>query len=414
MRFGHEFMSKFRFQEQACSDGIAGLSSSATDTPWYRGPLVLVPGLLCLLIGIALPSSGMYYRSTILLLWLPTLYLLVIKRHEWRSWFSPLLILLTLFFVWALLSSLWSNGDEPGREIKHALLIYVTLLAGALAAGLERRWLICLLTVSCYFMACFAAISLYVAYVLHDMPAAFRVASFWQMSHPILAAHVFGFFLLVLLYLRPVRMAHQACWFLAMLLLAGFILLTQSRGVWVALSTGLVVTAALRRERVYLFAILAGATLLSLVLAFWPDLLIGRGMSYRPELAAEGLALLQLHPLGGFGLGGQYSLQLEANGRHFDHPHNLLLSVGLDLGGVGLVLWLAVWALLLLTGWRNRQSILGGIVLGIWCFATVSFLSDGAGIWSKPREVWFLTWIPLTLALALGSTKVGSQALPRR
>lgn len=408
-------LCKLSSRAHACFNGVAGLPGSATDGPaWYRGPLVLLPGLLCLLIGIALPSSGMYYRSTILLLWLPTLYLLVIRRHEWWSWFSPLMVAATLFFAWALLSSLWSNGDEPAREIKHALMIYLTLCAGVLAAGLERRWLICLLTVSCYFMACFAAISLYVAYVLHNVPATFRVASFWQMSHPILAAHVFGFFLMALLHMRPARMAHQACWSLALLLLAGFILLTQSRGVWMALSAGLIVTAALRRERIYLFAMLAGATLLSLVLAFWPDLLTGRGMSLRPELAAEGLALLGHHPLGGFGLGGQYSLQLETTGRHFDHPHNLFLSVGLDLGGVGLVLWLAVWALLLQAGWRNRQSALGSTVLGVWCFATVSFLSDGAGIWSKPREIWFLTWIPLTLALALGSAKTRSQTLPRR
>ncbi|TBU79077.1 O-antigen ligase family protein [Phytopseudomonas daroniae] len=378
-----------------------------------KSPLILLPGLLCLVLGIALPSSGLYYQLVIVLLWLPTLYLLTVNRQAWRDWFSPLMVVLTVFFAWALLSSLWSNGDEPGREVKHALMIYLTLWAGVLAAGLDKRWLIGLLGISCYFMAMLAGVCIYTAYVLYDLPLSFRLTSFWQLSHPILAAHVFGFFLMVLLYLKPVRLVHQAFWCLALLSLAGFIFFTQSRGVWFALAAGLLFTAVLRREWIYRIPVACAVVALAGLVLWMPALLTNRGLSYRPELAAEGWALLAQHPLGGLGLGSVYSLALETIGMVFDHPHNLFINVGLDLGGVGLILWLAIWGLLFLTGWRARDSMLGGALLGVWCFASVAFLSDGAGIWSKPREIWFLTWIPLTLALALTpAMKTRSQPLP--
>lgn len=376
--------------------------------------MILLPGLFCLLLGIALPTSGLYYQLIIVLLWLPTLYLLARHYQQWRRWFSPLMGVLTLFFAWALLSSLWSNGEESGRDIKHALMIYLTLWAGVLSAGIERRWLPRLLEASCYVMAGVAAISLYNAYVLHGLPISVRLASFWQLSHSILAAHVFGFFLTVLLYFRPSGLGQQSVWCVALLLLAAFVLFTQSRGVWLAVGVGLVFITMLKREWIYILAITLGVGIFALVMVLRPELMTARGLSYRPELALEGLSLLSQHALGGLGIGSDYNLTLESNGRVFDHPHNLFLSIGLDLGIVGLLLWLLAWVLLLLTAWRNRQSVLGGALLGVWCFASVACLTDGADIWSKPREVWFLSWIPLTLALTLGAAKPRPQALPER
>ena len=383
------------------------------ESAWFRRPMILLPGLFCLLLGIALPSSGLYYQLVILLLWLPTLYLLVVQRGQWRNWFSPLMSALTLLFAWALLSSLWSNGEEPGREIKHALMIYLTLWAGVLASGIEQRWLVRLLTFGCYAMAVLAAVAIYTAYFLYDLRWSFRLTSFWQLSHPILAAHVFGFFMVALLYMRPRALAGQAAWCLALALLAGFVFFTQSRGVWLALAAALLVTACVRREWIFWLPVAVGLLLAIAVFVTMPDVFTKRGLSYRPELALQGLSLLAQHPFGGLGIGSSYSLAVKATGQVFDHPHNLFLSVGLDLGGVGLLLWLVIWGLLLQVAWRNRQSPLGGALLGIWCFASVACLSDGAGIWSKPREVWFLAWIPLTLALSL-ATKVRDQALPER
>ncbi|TBU88017.1 hypothetical protein DNK34_22155 [Pseudomonas dryadis] len=366
-----------------------------------KSPLILLPGLLCLLLGIALPTSKLYYQLMILLLWLPSLYLLFANRQDWRSWCTPLMGLVTVFFAWALLSSLWSNGEEPGREIKHALMIYLTLWAGVLAAGIAQRQLVLLLAVCCYCMAALAAVCLFTAYVLYELPLSFRLTSFWQLSHPILAAHVFGFFLMALLHLKPARVIHQAFWCLGLLSLAAFVFFTQSRGVWLALGVGLVFSALLRREWIYVLGAVGGIAVLIVMAILMPNLVTDRGLSYRPELALEGLSLLAQHPWGGLGMGSVYSLPLPVLNAVFDHPHNLFISVGLDLGGVGLLLWLGIWGLVFRVGWRARTSPLGCALLGVWCFASVAFLSDGSGIWSKPREIWFLTWIPLTLALAL-------------
>src|SRR5690606_32187282 len=69
----------------------------------------------------------------------------------------------------------------------------------------------------------------------------------------------------------------------------------------------------------------------------------------------------------------------------------------------GLILWLAVWLRCFVIAVRERATVLGSALLGMWFFSTFALLFDGANLWDSPRPEWFLTWLPVGLALGTGA-----------
>ena len=94
-----------------------------------KGPEVwLLPGILCLLIGISFPTSKLYHQALALLLWVPGLVLLWTSRTEIRPMLHSILgVALLTFVLWSALSLLWSSDDDPLRQFKQVLYVVVTL-----------------------------------------------------------------------------------------------------------------------------------------------------------------------------------------------------------------------------------------------------------------------------------------------
>lgn len=369
-----------------------------------RGAWLLFPGVLCLLIGISFPTSKLYHQSLALLLWVPGLVLFWSCRAEIRPMLRTALgATLLAFILWSVLTLFWSSADDPLRQFKHVLYVVVSLWGMRLlglfpAPSLERMLRGC-----AYFMALLASAYWIRTYWVEDAPWLHRVTGSWQLEHSILAAHVFGFFMVVLYQLKPAERKGMVPWALALLALALYLVFAQSKGVWVALVAVILLTPLWKRERIYL--VLSILCLAGVVGALWyaPELALQRGFSYRPELLREGFGLLlDGSPLAGLGLGSLFKLQLSSIATTFDHPHNLYLGIALQLGLIGLLFWSLAWLSMGTLAWRMRERPLGSVLLGVWLFASLALLSDGAGPWVKPQEIWFLTWIPFGLALALG------------
>jgi O-antigen ligase len=361
------------------------------------------PGVICLLIGISFPTSKLYHQALTVLLWLPALFLMWTCRSEIRPILKTTLgLALLAFILWSLISLLWSTAEDPFREAKHVLYVLLSLwglrLLGLFpAVHLER-----VLVIAAYFMAALGFMFWIKMYILDDVRWHKRLVGLWQLDHSILAAHVFGFFMVLLYQLKPVSSRALFSWAAALFALATCLLFAQSKGVWLALIAVVFLTPIWRRERVYLalsFICLVGV--LGVVLLA-PEFALQRGLSYRPELLREGFGLLlEGNLLVGLGLGSAFKLQLASVAAPFDHPHNIFLAIALRFGLVGLLFWLVAWLAVAGLAWRQRSSRMGGAVLGVWLFATLALFSDGDGPWVKPQEVWFLTWIPFGLALAL-------------
>ncbi len=146
----------------------------------------------------------------------------------------------------------------------------------------------------------------------------------------------------------------------------GMLLLTQSRGAWLALAAALAVLVSLRFRRGWIFVLaaalvgVAGAALIGLdqAAAYLVSSATLGGAEGRLEVWSRALYMIQDFPFTGIGMGTftgvadrLYPFFLYAPGT-VEHAHNLFLQVAVDLGLPGLVAWLAILLGLSYTAWR--------------------------------------------------------------
>ncbi|WP_444757256.1 O-antigen ligase family protein [Pseudomonas sp. A014] len=360
-------------------------------------------GFIWFLAAIALaPSNKLYQQGLILFLWLPTLVLAWPARHlllaSWRL--QPALwTTVTLLLGWGAISLAWSPTDEGAREGKRLVYILLFLMSFPLLAQMNASRVRLLLRVGGVLLAIAALISIYRFYLLAGKPLAMRLEGIGQISHPILGAYVIGVMAVAMLYDVPRDRFLQLGWVLALACMGVFIALCQSRGAAIALLLTVLLAPFWMRERfsklIAILALMASA----LTLYLFHDQAMQRGSSYRPEIFHAALQMISQHPWTGLGLGAFY--RVEVPGMEFDHTHNLMTHVAVELGLPGMLLWLATWLFALREIWRARDTMLGKLVLGMWLFSTVAMQLDAASLTGTPRAEWFISWLPVGLAMML-------------
>ena len=368
---------------------------------WARAWLGL--GLVWFLAAIALaPSNKIYQQGLVLFLWLPTLVLAWSARqvlvqawkHQPALWGSVLLLL-----AWSGLSLAWSIAEDPGREIKRLLYILVFLLAFPLLAQLGQARIRQLLLAGSALLAVAALVSVIHFYGMQAQPLLARLQGIGEISHPILGAYVIGSAVLFLLYLPPRQRGLQLLWLAALACLGAFAMLSQSRGAVLALVLTVILAPLWFRDRhSRVFSILAAtATGLAFYLAY--DLIAQRGSSYRPEIFHAVVDMIAAHPWTGLGLGAAYDVS--AVGKHFDHTHNMFTHIAVEIGLPGMLLWVLVWLYTLGEIVRARDTLFGKILLGFWVYSTLAMQFDAASLTGTPRAEWFISWLPVGLAMLL-------------
>ncbi|KJJ64749.1 hypothetical protein RT21_04120 [Pseudomonas sp. 10B238] len=370
----------------------------------------LTLGLLWFLIGIAwVPSTKLYQQGLIVLFWLPAVWLSWTQRRffvdVWRIE-KPLVVALFALLVWAAVSVIWTAAEEPVREAKR-LLYVVFFLLGMVLVGCAPLRMTAVLQWAGLGLALAASAALIYHYGVADMPWAWRVVGLGVLDHPIIGGYVFGMALIWWSCLPPRRTSLRLAWAAGLLMLFTFTVMTQSRGVWIALLASVLLMPTWRAGRAGL--IMALLLVVAAIVGFWlfGEYVVARGTSYRPEIFAASVGMILDKPWLGLGLGSEY--QVKALGRMFDHTHNLFTHVALELGLPGLVLWLAIWGRSLAIAVRERDTTLGNMLIGLWVFCTMALLFDGANLWDSPRPEWFLTWLPVGLAMGLMGVRAPSK-----
>lgn len=360
-------------------------------------------GLLWFLLAIAFaPSNKLYQQGLVVFLWLPTLVLAWSARaHLLEVWNAQRLLCVAVLSLlgWAALSLIWSGSPDTGREVKRLVYISVFLLFfPVLAAGRPER-LINLMQWGAILLGVAAVVSIYQFYGVGGQAWLARLAGIGELSHPILGAYVIGAAAIWLLHWPSRYNSVQILRFLALVLLAAFVALGQSRGAVLAVLLTIVAMPLWCRGRRSI--LLALGTVVAAGVGYWllESLVLARGLSYRPEIFQVSLQMIAEHPLRGLGLGAPYVVV--SNGVQFDHSHNMLTHIALELGLPGLALWLAVWFAVFLGAWRKRDTQLGRGVLGLWVFSTLAMQLDAASLSGTPRAEWFITWLPVGLATVL-------------
>nr|WP_262371927.1 O-antigen ligase family protein [Pseudomonas peli] len=180
----------------------------------------------------------------------------------------------------------------------------------------------------------------------------------------------------------------------------------QSRGALLALVVGLCAMSLLSVERRYALLICALALGgVSMGFIFFEPILMARGTSYRLDIFLESLDMIVKNPVLGVGVGSDYRVVPYNFSAGFDHAHNSFTHTGIELGGVGFLLWVGVWLLAFFSAWSKRRTREGQLALGTLLVAVVALQFDTGSQWETPRAEWFVVWLPIGLVMALNARR---------
>lgn len=372
-------------------------------------------GLLVLLCGAwALPSNKLYHQLIIFLLWLPA-SLALVQRDFRRSLKQPEFLLFAVFAAWTLLVVMVDGaaGNEIGK-IKVTLYVALTLVGVVLAAQ-NRKWRIeTLLLYSSVVGGLFAGASWIYFYGVSAQPFSGRLIALGLWDTAIMAAHAVGALLILGLFMMQTQRLKP--WMMLLLLVpaigyALYLGFSQTRGVWIGLLACLLVMVLARPSRLGIGLLLLTVVGAVAIAIFKMEILLQRGVSYRPELWNGGVQLMLDNWAMGLGF-HEYRILVPQIGQEFKHPHNLFLDIGVRLGVPGLLLFLLLWLSVGWRGWISRAMPLGQALLALWVFSGVSLLTDGIGLWFKPNADWLIIWLPIALSAVLACRSAASQDLP--
>ncbi|MCQ4304145.1 polymerase [Stutzerimonas frequens] len=366
---------------------------------------VLCLGYLWFLIGIVwIPTNKLYQQGLVVLLWLPALAAAVLWRERltaaWRSE-KLLLWLVLLLLVWAGLSVTWTEAGEPLRELKRVL--YVGLFLGSFVLlALERPAFVWKgLGLAFVLLALSCPISIYLFYGLDTHPLHARLRGIGQAGHPILGAYVMALAVVWGLQCLPRIGWQRIVWgaLLAMLML--FIALGQSRGAMLALGLAAISMPFWGGGRGGWLVFLSACLIALGGFFFFAPFILERGLSHRPDIFWSSVDMISAKPWLGLGIGADYRVVTAHFPRGADHSHNVFTHAAIELGMPGLVLWAALWLTAFKVAWGARHSREGRILLSSLLVSFVAQQFDAASLWGSPRAEWFVTWLPIGLAMAL-------------
>ncbi|KOX99420.1 bifunctional O-antigen ligase/aminoglycoside phosphotransferase family protein [Pseudomonas nunensis] len=357
--------------------------------------------LLCALFF--LPGRSLHHKLFYGLFSIPSLIALCLRPRELKELIrEPVFIALLIFAAWALLSLCWGPSDNqsiPGqfKPALHTLLLF----AGSYLLVRHRSEIIQPLLFSAAIVGLIA--SVYNLYMFaHIYEPGMRLIGAGAFDNPLLSSHIFGFFCAYWLSLSMTCKRRQVLWLSlpAMAVMFIAVIATGSRTPLVALTLAALWLCFIcwNRRSVVLLAALAVSGLGIGVL--FSRMLIERGDSFRLEIWQMVLQRIAEHPWIGHGYNASLALD-PGVGYNLQEPHSFVLGVLYYVGIFGLLPWLFFQAWGLLSSWRYRVQPLF-IIASTWLiFGIGAGLTEGGGIISRPKEHWFLLWIPLALIAAL-------------
>jgi putative inorganic carbon (HCO3(-)) transporter len=195
------------------------------------------------------------------------------------------------------------------------------------------------------------------------------------------------------------------------------IILTQSRGAWLALGAILALIAMMRWRWAWaLIVLLIGTALLVITSIGLPttlDYLMASntitGLAGRIEIWGRGIFIVQDFPITGPGMGTftevtktLYPFILESIENPY-HAHNLPLQIAVDLGIPGLIAWSAILITIIATSWlvyrhgnTNDDPLTAGIGAGLLCSQAALIIHGWTDVvpWVivRPAPVLWVIW----------------------
>ncbi|MFD2643832.1 bifunctional O-antigen ligase/aminoglycoside phosphotransferase family protein [Pseudomonas japonica] len=359
-----------------------------------------------------LPERSLHHKLFYLLFSIPTLIALLARPSDLRGFIrEPIVILFTLFAVYAAISIAWSPSESGASSLIKRPLHTFMLFAGCYLLVRYRPETLNAIFLGAAVLALFAS-----ARSIYSFASTYveglRLIGSGALDNPLLSSHLFGFFatywLCMCIGSKNLRTLLLSLAALSIMLTA--VLATGSRTPLVALTIAVGWVALLRADKRSIPLLLAIPTVAIALLLIAPEMIMGRGESYRFEIWQISWNLILEHPLFGHGYDAPMSVDLGI-GYILSEPHNFALGVLHNLGIVGFLPWLGMIAYGLYSGWKHRKEAPFVLASALLAFGIGAGLTEGGGILSRPKEHWFLLWIPLALIAALNIAHRASRLL---
>lgn len=368
---------------------------------------VLPIGLIALLTGMFwVGDRSDYHRIFYIFVALPTFITLLIKPTRIvQSSNNAIFLVFLAFSGYILISISWSGTDESfGSLLKRPLYIALLFYCVALIALTEPKRIQTTLYVSVACAACAALISMAIFY---GSGGHGRLEGYGALYNPLLSSHVYGSFAaLALGFLSSTQNKRDLLLLLiSIALLLAMLLATGSRTPLVGLGAAVAWIAMSRANRRALWILAATCATAILLIVLMPESVTSRGLSYRPEIWKEAWSQIILKPWLGYGFDHPMSFPIEGIRNAFADPHNMELAVLFSGGLIGLLLWLTLYAVTLRFAWHNRHIPLVIAASTALIYGFAAGLTEGNSFMSRPKEHWFLIWIPFALLAGAVVTK---------
>ena len=382
---------------------LRGFSSTSNRVFDFISLWILPVGYFLLLCALFfLPGRSLHHKLFYGLFSIPTLIALCLRPRELKELLrEPIFVSLLIFVAWALLSLSWGPREEGLAGMFKPSLHTLLLFAGTYLLVRYRSEILQPLMFGAALVALGATIWFLFRFA-HMYQPGMRLIGGGAFDNPLLSSHLFGFFAAYWLSVTMTCKRRQMMWLSvpAMAIMFMAVIGTGSRTPLVALTMAALWLCFIcwnRRSVGLLIGLaLSGVT----VAVLFAQMIIERGDSYRLEIWKQVLHMIADHPWIGHG----YSATLSVDpgvGINFQEPHSFVLGVLYYVGIVGLVPWLFFIFWGLLSSWRQRVQPLLIVASTLLIFGIGAGLTEGGGIISRPKEHWFLLWIPLALIAAL-------------
>lgn len=342
-----------------------------------------------------------YYITSIT----PVIALLLINPKLMSDNISNVLKIFIIFSIWSILSTLWSDADESIiTPIKRAFYIFCLFISFAVVHSKNKHSLVKIFIISGSVVAITAAYDLLSSDFSFQTGA--RFVGPGALKNPLLSSHVFGFF--SVLFFTIFFTEHKKTKFIYLAigaLLFSLVIATGSRTPLLALTAVAVWIIILFNNKKSIYIIFYYSLTLVLISTIYPEVFLNRGLSYRPELWSSAINKILLKPFIGYGFESVLDFHVPSLNKNFEDPHNIHLSTLSLTGLVGFILWAAMHICALWTCWVNKKNVLFIIASSLLVYGIVAGMTEGGGLLPRPKEHWFLTWIPLALISALTLSK---------
>lgn len=375
------------------------MSKAIAQLDEYICQYVLPAGLILLLTGMFwIGDRSDYHRLFYATVALPTFLALLIRPARiLQGAHNSIFIAFLVFSGYMLLSVSWSGTDKSfGTLFKRPFYIALLFYCVALLVLTTPTKVNTALRASIAGTACAAFVSLAIFY---GSDSRGRFDGYGALYNPLLTSHVYGCFAALTLGFISCAQQKRDLLFLsiAFSILITIIFATGSRTPLVGISAAVVWIVLAKADR-RAFWILATCCITAILLiTLMPESVTSRGLSYRPEIWKEAWSQISQRIWLGHGLDHPMSFPVWGNKDAFADPHNMELAVLFSGGLAGLSLWLVLYAVTLRFALHNRHVPLVVAASAALVYGFAAGLTEGNSFMSRPKEHWFLIWIPFAL-----------------